>query len=81
MALAGVHLAAILAMSLLGRENLVGAMLTGRKRVPAREAIPTRRGWIAAGVLLALAAGAAALPWVDVAPGATPAAARATDDD
>jgi cytochrome b len=81
MALVGVHLAAVLAMSLLGRENLVGAMLSGRKRVPAREAIPSRGGWIAAGVLLALAAGAAALPWVDVAPGATPAVVRADADD
>jgi cytochrome b len=46
LAVIGVHVAGAIASSVLHRENLVGAMLTGRKRVHAGESIdaPARRG-------------------------------------
>jgi cytochrome b len=54
LALAGVHVAAVLASSWLHRENLVASMITGRKAAPPREAI--RGPWrsIAAAMLLAV---------------------------
>ena len=50
LALVGVHVVAVLASSWLHRENLVGAMIDGRKAVPPREGI--RRAWRGLAVLL-----------------------------
>jgi cytochrome b len=65
MALVVVHVLAIVAMSLVERSNLVAAMISGRKRVPAAAAISPGRGRFAAVLLLAVVAGVASLPWID----------------
>lgn len=54
LALVGVHVAAIVASSWLHRENLVGAMLTGRKVAPAADAIRAPWRSVAAVVLAAV---------------------------
>jgi len=56
LALVFVHVGAVLASSLIHRENLVSAMWHGFKRGSPAEAIRRKR-WIAAGALLALVAG------------------------
>jgi cytochrome b len=50
LALVVVHVAAVLASSWLHRENLVGAMIHGRKHVPPQEGI--RRAWRSVAVLM-----------------------------
>jgi cytochrome b len=52
LALVGVHVAGVLACSWLERENLVKAMLTGRKSGPASKAISSSRAGVAALVLI-----------------------------
>jgi cytochrome b len=55
LALVGIHLCGVAVGSVLHRENLVAAMLTGRKRADPREAIASASAW-AGGVAIALAA-------------------------
>jgi cytochrome b len=81
MALAVVHIVAIVAMSLRERENLIAAMISGRKHLPADQGIAAGRGRIAAVLLLALVAGAAALPWIERGAADAPAAAVHADHD
>lgn len=77
LAVVGVHVAGVIAGSLLHRENLVASMLTGCKVVPAGEGI--RRAWRSvAAIVVAAVLG---LWWVQLgtpspASGTTPAIAR-----
>jgi cytochrome b len=63
LATVGVHVAGVVLSSVLHRENLVGAMITGRKRGAANDGIPRSRWLVGAG----LAALVLAL-WLDVVP-------------
>jgi cytochrome b len=59
---AALHILAVIGHRIFKNENLVGAMITGRKphhAVPASEAIHTSRSWLALLLGLALAAGLA----------------------
>jgi cytochrome b len=54
LAVIGLHVFAVLASSLLHRENLVAAMVHGRRRVPAEAGIRSARGGIAAVLIVAV---------------------------
>ena len=77
--LVGVHLGGVIVSSLLHRENLVGAMVSGFKSAAPREGI--RTAWRTVGVvMIAVVAGFWWMQWQDapVAGGASPAVATAS---
>jgi cytochrome b len=69
LALVGIHIIAVVVSGWLHRENLVGAMLTGRRRVAPQEGI--RSAWRAvAGLMLAAVLGFWWMQWQDAPTGA-----------
>jgi len=69
LALVGIHIVAVMVSGWLHRENLVGAMLTGRRRVSPQEGI--RSAWRAvAGLLLVAVLGFWWMQWQDAPTGA-----------
>lgn len=69
LALVGIHIVAVVVSGWLHRENLVGAMLTGRRRVSPQEGI--RSAWRAvAGLLLVAVLGFWWMQWQDAPTGA-----------
>ena len=62
-ALIAIHVAAALYYLIVKRENLIGAMFTGRKRVPGGDYADARMtsGWVAVVVVAVIAAGVATL--------------------
>lgn len=83
MLVVGVHIVAVVASSLLHRENLVAAMVSGRKPAPPEEGI--RRAWRGlAAVMLAAVLSFWALQWQSAPQGgllAGPAATAEHDED
>jgi len=77
LAVVAVHVAGVIAGSIVHRENLVGSMLTGRKAAPAGEGI--RHAWRSVAILMVAAV--LGFWWVQLdgpsrAPGTAPAIAR-----
>jgi cytochrome b len=77
LAVIGVHIAGVLLVSRLGGENLIGAMITGRKAVPPEEGV--RKAWHSvAAIMLAAVLGFWWLQWQGApsspGPGERPAA-------
>jgi len=56
LAVVGVHIAGVVVSSLLHRENLVRAMITGRKAGEPSQSIRRSHAWLAAGMLAVVAA-------------------------
>lgn len=83
LAVAVVHVLGVTVSSVLHRENLVGAMITGRKRGDASEAI-RRPHWLIGAALLALVLAlwleALPVPGIDRAPAASERGAHEEDD-
>lgn len=81
LALVLAHIAAVIVSSRLHRENLVAAMVHGRKAVPAAEGI--RSAWRSVGVLMLVAAlGFWWLQWQSAPPAAaTPSVAKHAGED
>ncbi len=74
LAVVGVHVAGVLLSSALHRENLVAAMIHGRKRGDATQAIRGSRwavGVILMAMVLAFWLGLVSIPGIDVGPGAS----------
>lgn len=73
LAVVGVHVAGVLLSSALHRENLVAAMIHGRKRGDATQAIRGSRwavGVVLAAIVLAFWLGLVSIPGIDIGPGA-----------
>ena len=56
LAVVGVHIAGVVVSSLLHRENLVRAMITGRKAGEPSQSIRRSHAWLAAGMIAVVAA-------------------------
>jgi cytochrome b len=73
LAVVGVHVTGVVLSSVLHRENLVAAMITGRKRGEPAQAIAGARwgvGVVVAALVLAFWLGLVSIPGIDIVPGA-----------
>ncbi|MBK8062675.1 MAG: cytochrome b/b6 domain-containing protein [Betaproteobacteria bacterium] len=78
MVLVGIHVAAVLLSSLLHRENLVGAMFSGRKAALQAQGIRSAHRILAA-LVAAAVLGFWAIQWIDARPGGAGAAPPAVE--